>query len=37
VLGVFFGINYATGDKEGQIGKKFGRNRNYGTFTKRFG
>lgn len=36
VLGVFFGINYAREDKGGQIGKKYGTNRKYGTFTKRF-
>jgi len=35
-LGVFFGINYATEDTEGQIGEKCGNNRKHGTFTKRF-
>jgi hypothetical protein len=37
VLGVFFGINYATEDTGGQTGKKCGTKRKYGTFTKTFG
>ena len=37
MLGVFFGITFATEGKGGQIGKTYGTNRKLRTFTKRFG